>query len=70
MFIRIIFVTLLALSILSLVGCADTPEMLPEAYGRIVKELPPLEEANKPFDFPYAEPGAHDNCVFKDDDFF
>ena len=68
--IRSIFVTLFVFSIVQFVGCADVPEVSSATYGRIVKEVPALDEAGKPFDFPYSDPGEHDNCEFKDDDMF
>ena len=71
MFIRTVFVALFAFFIVPLVGCSDTPEVSSTAaYGKIVNHLPGLEEASKPFNFPYSEPGEHDHCVFKEDDFF
>lgn len=52
------------------VGCADRPEVGPQAYGTVVNELPYIEEAEAPFHFPYAGDNDHRNCVFKEDDFF
>ena len=51
-------------------GCVDRPELPPAAYGTILDTLPRLDEATKPFQFPYAGENDHRNCVFKDEDFF
>ena len=53
-----------------LVGCTDRPEGDPKAFGKIVKELPVLADAEKPFDFPHAGDVDHSKCVFNEEDFF
>ncbi|MDR2438763.1 MAG: hypothetical protein LBE12_05255 [Planctomycetaceae bacterium] len=54
----------------TLTGCADRPEVSPQTYGIILKELPKVAEAETPFQFPYAGENDHRNCEFKDEDFF
>jgi hypothetical protein len=51
-------------------GCADKPEKSAAAYGKIITELPKIDEAEKPFDFPYANGTDHSKCVFNEEDLF
>ncbi|MDR0520406.1 MAG: hypothetical protein LBH00_00985 [Planctomycetaceae bacterium] len=51
-------------------GCTDRPEVPPKNYGTILNALPVLEEAEKPFEFPYSGDTDHRNCKFNDGEFF
>lgn len=53
--------------ILTLLGCADRPEVSPDAYGTILQYLPDIEEAKKPFSFPMEGDNDHQNCSFDDE---
>jgi hypothetical protein len=65
-----IFLFLLAGSVLFLSGCADRPELSPNAYGTVLQALPEMEEAKEPFPFPKgADNNDHTNCEFNDIDF-
>ncbi|MDR2169709.1 MAG: hypothetical protein LBP59_06175 [Planctomycetaceae bacterium] len=37
-----------------------------ETHGDVLKELPKIPEAEKPFDYPYSEGVDHQNCKFDD----
>jgi hypothetical protein len=62
------FVFLFIAFFLSVLGCVQQPEVPRSSYGTVVNTLPKLEEAEKPFDFPYSEGNDHRNCDFKDDE--
>ena len=64
-----IFLLLLVGFVLFLSGCADRPELVPNAYGIILEALPEIEEADEPFLFPREDGNDHQNCVFKEEDF-
>ena len=64
---RAIFVVLVG-SVLFTSGCVDCPEVPQSAYGTILRELPFLEEAEKPFRFP-VDGDEHLDCEFDDQDF-
>ena len=61
---------LLVGSVMWLSGCTDRPEVLPDAYGIILEELPTPDVAEAPFPFPREGDNDHQNCVFNEDDFF
>ncbi|MCL2744641.1 MAG: hypothetical protein FWE67_12390 [Planctomycetaceae bacterium] len=63
-----LFLFLFCLPLLN--GCADKPEKPVSAYGKIRGTLPKLDEAEKPFDFPFAGETDHSKCVFNEDDLF
>ena len=67
-----VFFLLLSQCVIS-VGCTDRPAADSKAFGRVLKELPAFDEAEKPFDFPYSDGDDHSGCEedFKNDkDFF
>lgn len=62
--------SLLPLFFLCCAGCTQKPDVQRSAYGTVVSALPHLDEAEKPFDFPYAGDNDHRNCEFPDDEMF
>jgi hypothetical protein len=38
----------------------------PETNGIVLKELPQIPEAEKPFDYPFSEGNDHRDCKFDD----
>jgi hypothetical protein len=63
------FLFLLVGSVLCLAGCADRPELSPNAYGTVLETLPSIEEAEKPFSFPMEGDNDHQSCTFDEMDF-
>ncbi|MDR0870931.1 MAG: hypothetical protein LBN39_09080 [Planctomycetaceae bacterium] len=51
-------------------GCTQQPDVSRSQYGTIVRSLPLLDDAEKPFIFPYAGDNDHRHCEFPDDDLF
>ncbi len=66
---RIFSAAIILLSSFFLSGCTDQPEIEPAAYGTVVNQLPFIQEAEAPFNFPFAGDTDHSKCVFKEEDF-